>query len=266
MSDQPLIVHMNTNTVKVAIDKIWEGDFGTPEELENHVLAVRRRVERKLQQSLGGLTCRVMIPGGEVVLPLEVRVSLYIKGLRKVMDLPDKPPKPLRINYGKAYHKLLDSAWYNAGGVASDNKNVSRLMVEGLITSSGKLTPLGQDVYEELTEIALEYNSEIFEWLLKIKRDKKCRNIIKRTLEIGGWIQHLGMVIKEWNVTEEGENWLKEHTVKYINDLTETSLIVKAIPYLPLEELPPYVAHMYGEIRQVAKNRVAALTPYGGHP
>lgn len=258
-TDQPFIIHLNKNYLKVKVDKVWGGVFATPQQLTSAVSSLRSSVERRMRKSLEGLTCRVMIPGGEVVLPLNVSVDFSIGELKKVMDLPNRPPEPLRINWGKAYHKLLDHACYANMDTPEDSIRLSRLRVEGLITDAGTLTPTGQDIFDQLARMKLDDGFTICTQLLKITQNQHFTNIIRRTLELGGFAGPIISNGKRWDVTQLGYAWLKEHAPTHIAELDEVSLVALAVRYLPLEMLPPYITHSQLAVRRVAQLRAESI-------
>ncbi len=136
---------------------------------------------------------------------------------------------------------------------------VSRLMVEGLISSAGTLTPLGQNVFDQLARMALDDTQAILKWLLIVVRDSFCTTIIRRTLQISSWVRSANQTSRMWMVTAKGDEFLREHVVTYINGLEEASLVATAVGYLPLEELPPYIAYTDGKVRQAANMRAVSL-------
>ena len=157
MAKQSLLVHLHTDKVKVDLGKVWLGTtFDGPEALVDRVLDTSRQIERRIRNGFRDLKCYVMILGGEEEVPIEVSVEVSIKDIAKIKQLLDKPPKAISIKYGGNYHRLLDSAWYAEDGTALENKNVSRLMIEGLISDKGTLTPTGQDVFDQLSRMAFD--------------------------------------------------------------------------------------------------------------
>lgn len=269
MTKQPVIIHLRTDRIKVDLVKVRRGaDFERPEALVDRVLEVRRQIERILNNEFRDLKGYVMIPGGEETISIDVFVDVSIKDFAKIEQLPNKSPKAISIKYGGAYHKILDSAYYSKDGTIKESKGVSRLMVEGLLTSTGTLTSTGQDVFDQLARMALDNEEfEIFQTLLGIVKHKLCMKLIVRTLELSSWVLFDSTVgssrrrrsKSKWQITQQGDKWLGEHVLKYINDLNDDYLTAVAVTYLPVEALPSYISSTKLSIRKAAEERATTL-------